>query len=465
MPKSRINKAFQQNWNVVSSMSQDRDLYELDQREQSALVAMIEYLTWRTRWEGEFTLDEIKAFAADVEFDVTNPIDYCLKVADCIAADSRVQGALRDWYDNDYKNKKLNQSQLEQVLGYDPECDKDVLWAQVFEIVNRADEFLSQMFDTLAGALTLQDIGSVIAALPGIDEMGVDAITNMAKALLEFPAASYNLDMSLTYREELACEIFCGLECQVTFEDVWTVINQRVTSAAPELSADYDTAASMLFAIGFYAAELSALNKADLWYWALFGGLRYANVVYMSSQVGMKVFQVAAGLAADEPSNDWETLCTACPAPWVYEWDLTGAASYTSESHEATATAEWISGTGYRVTGDGFNYGAVFFDTTRIPVGTLFTGVEFDYNKSHSGDSLSQDYIYLVPDGYLTQAIVGAGIGITMSVFGSWTMSSGGTLFPQVASNEAGENTITIRKVRISGDGERPELTGGAFLE
>jgi len=83
--KTPLNKALVQNWTQLAAMDDDEPVLRvLSQRKIAALVAMCEYLNWKTRYDNPPSQDVLDDFAAQTEFDLTNPIDLCELLEPCL---------------------------------------------------------------------------------------------------------------------------------------------------------------------------------------------------------------------------------------------------------------------------------------------------------------------------------------------------------------------------------------------
>jgi len=80
-----LNKALVQNWTQLAAMDDDTPVLRvISQRKIAALVAMCEYLSWKTRYDNPPSQDVLDDFAAQTEFDLTNPIDLCELLSPCL---------------------------------------------------------------------------------------------------------------------------------------------------------------------------------------------------------------------------------------------------------------------------------------------------------------------------------------------------------------------------------------------
>lgn len=80
-----MNKALVQDWQSLALMDDDEPLIRvISQRKIAALVAMCEYLKWKTRYDSPPAQDTLDNFSAQTEYDLTNPIDLCELLEPCL---------------------------------------------------------------------------------------------------------------------------------------------------------------------------------------------------------------------------------------------------------------------------------------------------------------------------------------------------------------------------------------------
>lgn len=245
----------------------------------------------------------------------------CGDFANCIATDETTRNALLSWLRENQENPpNMSEFDKERPLGgegWNPSCDWDILWSQCVAIVERTNTAVIDLLEALADGDTLAKVFGVLASLPVLENVGLSSVTDFASLLLTVSLASYSDDYTTTYAETLECEIFCKVrdDCNLTFNSVWEIIRPRVEDEIEGFQPPEQILNLTQWAlnIGNFTVELSMLNKADLMLYFIFGGMAYGGTVIIPDDVGMKIFDVAVALASDEPSNDWETLCTDCP--------------------------------------------------------------------------------------------------------------------------------------------------------
>jgi len=331
-----------------------------------------------------------------------------------------------------------------------PEVELSGIYAGALELVRQMDknnrkyyaEAEASFVDNASEALSI-----VLELFPKFRDAPYDESFELGNAYFENQVAAYNTDYP-DFEVPAAFDLYCRIKTndeELTIE-VWGDWLFNVTSVTVDPNA-----------AGKVFTRYSPLRQTFLNQVAAFFNREASLQSYFED-----LWQVYyAGTKSPVPLPDGYV----CPEEWTYRWNLLDSQSYTSESHESSASAIWTPGVGYYVAGSGFNYGAIFYDTTRIPADVQFQRAKVGYSKTHSSDSLSPDYIWLISVGSLGQVEAAAGTDLEFEVTGEWTMGVGDTLFPQIASNQPGFNTIIISTFEIGGFGIPPVgLTGGAFV-
>lgn len=301
----------------------------------SLVTGCVAQMTFGWYWDRTTgDLDAVRDRAKRMYFEMQDQNGDCImldcgEVADCIENSDAVKAALTAFTDAWLQDQTLQpfpETKLTEELagGFNPTCDYDIIWSQSVAVVERANTFITDLLEQLADEDTIAKMAGVLAGLPGIENLGLGSVTDLASVLFEVPLTLYSADYTEVWAEALECELFCLArdDCKVTIEQIFDIVNARVTAAVPELTpplVPWDMVGWAL-AIGTYVSDLAAINKADLMFYIVFGGLRFGSTV-LGAIDGFRLFNIAAMLAADEPSNDWETLCTDCV--WSHEYDFT----------------------------------------------------------------------------------------------------------------------------------------------
>lgn len=249
-------------------------------------------------------------------------VEWCAHIIDCIQNDADTQAALAGWLassGNGVPGENMPASKQTEDMGgiWNDGCNPDITWAQSVAMVTRANTAIVDLLESLSEATTVSQIAGVLASLPLIENLGLTTLTNLAQLLIGLPLSAYNDDYTTAWAEALECEIFCAAkeDCIINFIDVWSILRLRVEPEVPTLVPPDPIWNIVGWAneIFIQASALLELNKADVMFYFLFGGLAYGNVIINQNAIGKGILETALMLAADEPNNDWEVLCEDCP--------------------------------------------------------------------------------------------------------------------------------------------------------
>jgi len=247
----------------------------------------------------------------------------CEDVQLCIEEHEGTQNAINNVIANYLTDhpagSSMPQGERDRTLanGFNPSCDLDIVWSQSVGIVERINQIIEGILESLSEVSTIAGVANVIASLPGAENLGISSITDLATLLVEIPLISYQDDYNITWYEALECEIFClaRTDCVITFDMFWNILKDRVETEIPTFipPQDFTDVIGWASRVISFLEDFTAIDKADLMFYFILGGVAYGNVILNQLGVGQKAFDVALMLAADEPSNNWEVICLTCP--------------------------------------------------------------------------------------------------------------------------------------------------------
>lgn len=323
------NKAFAQDWDIISSASTDYERHKLTQQQQMVLISLCEYLGWKTRWTNAPTQDILDAFKSQTIFDIME-IDVldCQEVAGCIENSDAVKNALSKWLASGGNVNPVGQElppgkMTENIVaGTNPTCDYDILWAQCIGLIGWCNLAIEQFFDGFETLTNSLEIAAAVSKAPILDEIGADAIADYASMAQEAIRENYEADYDEIYAEELACELFCvcKTDCEITLDRIFNILLTRVQDQWGSL-LDLDNLVDMLNDL--LTMDIEVVNVADMIYFMLFGSAKLANFGINITAAFDAITR--AILVFDEPSNDWEVLCDECAETHYLEVDFTVA--------------------------------------------------------------------------------------------------------------------------------------------
>lgn len=343
---------------------------------RSALVGAISELC--KYWNWEHTQDDISA-AQQAAFLFKDAVDgagyeeacmtFCERLIECLNNDTDVQAAIANLiatnpairaalsdFVADHPNGTqypINQqlpsgAAAANILPPNPECDPDILWSQCIGIVQTANRMVLDFMETWETYTNAAEtIPAIIGSIPFLGEVadvaGLDAISAYANSLIDSIHENYAADYTLEYEQELACEIFCAAkaDCVVSIDMLCGILNAR-------LSGQLNLANGLELMLSLIDADISGINVADLYLCAFFNMLKLANLV-LPITWGIEAYLTTIAVF-NEPSDDWQVLCTECPDPCGPAWE----------------TITWYEGTVLAHTGDDWDIRAVL-DTLGAP--------------------------------------------------------------------------------------------------
>lgn len=325
----------------------------------TGLVSQLRYGWYWDRSTGD--LDAIRDRAKRVYFEMQEQDGDCMdldcdQVAECIENSEAVQKAIqRLMFGGTAPGDKMSATKRNADLGsgYNPECNLDILWSQCKAIVERMNGFLVSFCNLIETQSNSIEIGTAIASLPGLENLGISSLTGLADTLFAALPENYATDYAaadpvsgIFWWEQLACDIFCACQddCELTVERIWQVLQLRLEAQIAGLADDW--ADLLAWILDFANLDITLVNMADFFFYLAFSGLRLGGSLLVSPATGDKVLQVAVALAADEPSNDWESLCE-CADVWVFDHDLTVDDGGFVANTVGGFNASWGSGDGW----------------------------------------------------------------------------------------------------------------------
>jgi hypothetical protein len=204
-----------------------------------------------------------------------------------------------------------------------PTCDLDIAWAQCLQVVEYGVALVTQALQIAESATNDVEMLQAIGQLPGLDEIGVDAVASYINLILEGVSDNYEAQVDETYIETAACALFCfaRIDCQITPDMIYQVFLDRVLTHFENPGEIFGTINDLLAYL--IDLDIDGTIVADVLHLLVFGGGVLANIFL--GDVGTKSLQTLLRLAVDDASSDWEILCTECPEleTWCHTFDFT----------------------------------------------------------------------------------------------------------------------------------------------
>lgn len=323
--KGTAGKLIVQDWTVLESYPDVNALRYLTPRQAAALVALSEFLAWKTRYSNPPGQDDLDAFEAETRYNLMTPVDFCALMINCIENDTDVQEALTTWLINSIENNISVQNALNQLyketdtnvpippgkggenlLPPNPGCNLDVLFGQIVSLIDNMNINNLDAFEVTESVTNIAErVVLLMGAIPVVETLPVDEIVDYAQTIwTEDLFEAYVANDTTGYRDELKCDLFCIAQangCQLSMNDVQAYFAGRV-GASPE--------DAILEAITYVLAGTWVGTEVnDLFYWTQVSMMMFGNKYF--TIVGLKPFQTYLKLG--DPDSDWVTLCETCP--------------------------------------------------------------------------------------------------------------------------------------------------------
>jgi len=197
--------------------------------------------------------------------------------------------------------------------GSNPTCDSDVLWSQCEQLVDYSNTMITDTLEQLETATNNIELAQVITSLPILDELGADAIAGYVELLFDGIAENYAAEYDLSYRNTLACEIFCLCQddCEITIDRVYSILLARVTAHFGSPGETINTIGNLLSYL--VDQDIDGDVIVDTLFFLLWGGAKLINSFIQ--EVGSKALETILNLAVNDANDDWVLLCDVCAQP------------------------------------------------------------------------------------------------------------------------------------------------------
>lgn len=383
---------------VYNDMSDEPCLICLTEKEMYVLGQSTGQIKWITRWDN---LDsginpDFDALSSrlDKKMSVESCIDFCQEIINCIEnPESGVSDAIVNLIgSNSYgDNRELGQSVNDSAIGggSNPTCDLDVLWAQCYGLVETLDTYNREFFAKLEAMTNVYEfISDVIGDITFIDETSVDALLAWVNKLQDDIAENYDAQSTLTYRQDVACEIFCAVQnnisgCDITPRIVFDVFKDRLSSS---VSIEQVLSDTLDYLVG---GAWSGTQIADFMFMSQ-AGFR-SQLGRFLQYVGWNSLDSIVRLYVNDANNDWELLCTDCGWTWTSEFDVSENIWGVFES-SGTSFGTWSASVGYETvdvsTGSG-GYSRIVSITSGNFAPTYIKKIQVNYDLVKGSYSLS----------------------------------------------------------------------------
>ncbi len=332
--KGTVGKLIVQDWDVISSYADTLVLRQITLRQMSALVALAEYLAWSTRYLNAPPQDTIDAFSADTRKNLMVDVQICALIIGCIADDDDVRTALNQWFieqmadygsdvyqsvQNVYNPYLPGQQIPETIAGQNllpaiVDCDFDVLWGSITQLVDSMNENNKDSFEVAETATNLAERASlVLGGIPILETLPVDeAVAYVNTIWTDDLFEAYIANDTTEYTDTLKCALFCIASshgCRLSISDVYEYFIGRIAGDSSDTFAEL---IAYLITGTWAGTEIN-----DLFYAGQLLVMFYGNKFF--SIVGIRPFQQYLQIGSLSPSSAWTIICEPCAiVPNVY---------------------------------------------------------------------------------------------------------------------------------------------------
>jgi hypothetical protein len=210
-----------------------------------------------------------------------------------------------------------------QAGDSNPTCDLDILWAQCLALVQYTNQLIVDALEAAEAATNSVELMQVITAIPGLDEVGADAVAGYIALIQDAIAENYAGEYTEAKEQEIACAIFCACrdDCEITIERVNQVYHDLVAPFFGDLPSTFSTLAA--FMSYFIDQNVGSDVVVYVLHYTIWAGGALANLFL--GDIGTKSLQVLLQMAVSEADDDWMILCTECPDAYCHPFDFEDA--------------------------------------------------------------------------------------------------------------------------------------------
>lgn len=331
----------------------------------------------------------------------------CAALIECIESDADTQAALQAFvqglsgFPAQYpygQNLPDAERSRDVASGTNPDCDLDILWAECLGVVMMTNDAIEDTFQIVEAETNVVELGNALfSAIPLVSSAkniaGLDGALDLINYFQESVGQEYDAQYTTTpggIQDQIACAIFCACkaDCQITIDRIVSVLQDRLSVyiTPPSLDGFIDLIENIA------GVDVSTTFVVDLAFFVAWGMVKTANFLFGNRFDNS--LDIIIKLKADEPSNDWETLCTDCPVTECVRFNSDNDAGWTFTDNGDAAPMHWrAAAAGSSMTGEktglsltGYNTVDFTFDLTpAVAVGYNYIQVITDartYNYS-----------------------------------------------------------------------------------
>lgn len=415
LPNTQKNKAIVQDWSQLENMDDTTlKLRALTQREIGALAAMVTYLGWKTRYLNAPDQDDLDAFKAETEYDLTHELEICALVIACINDDVDVRQALANWFADAAQNNTTVINALAQAFNPDvpggtvppniaagdlmlhnSTCDNDTAWGNIRTgIIDRGMQRIQDVLEKIELTTDNQEmLADTIDIIPvlgvGLRAAGVGALIGWFDNVRAFLKDAFEAGDTVDKRDAMACDLFCIWQenCSLSFDQIRQYFWQNTIDNFPSYENAFTDIVALVIALGD-PTELTGEFVVDCLL-----GAEYGFISFINDWFGVRLTAVQGDALIGDPSDDWMALCPDCPTFWSYEVDLLTSGDW---GDAAIVHGTFVPGVGIvgSLEGDGTNLMQLHFSVSDW-LGSTLTRVKLWANATAASSGSFRGMIYV----------------------------------------------------------------------
>lgn len=323
--KARKNKMVAWNADWYKSLSDDDCIICLTEKQVYLVGQIIEQLTWvNTRWNGDTSGLDFKAIAGNLEYRLEERMTCELLTqisTQLTALSTQVQNLTTQVATNsitinfsDTLDDVIPVGGYDTALGGDTECDKDILWGGVVELVDYIHNNNLQLMNELEQVVgnTSETIATAISGTPIVSWFPFDEVLLYASNLVDNMKDEYETITDEDFINTVKCELFCLVAninpCNITLD---TLLNWVNTHNVLTIDRTVTRIADMfqLMVNGTFASN-------DI-FWAITGWQLVITAMgerFLSAN-GLADYEAQLATGYNSPDADWSIICDECPEP------------------------------------------------------------------------------------------------------------------------------------------------------
>lgn len=248
-------------------------------------------------------------------------MSICESVQDCIETNEGVQEAIQEIINNTAITKVENffNSVIVQPDDFVTPC-QDILFAGILSVVNYIHERSVDFYEEIEVSSNILELASrMVSSVPIIGSLSANLTVSAIESSLENIAENYLSQWTVDSANEIACEIFCIVECgELSMDDIYTYYANRTSSQfefsligliellSSVATGNYDNVVDFIAWTHFFQLSLVRISSADFVSWFAF------------DESLPRKYEIQIQLGYLNPSSAWSLLCD-CDEPIIVD--------------------------------------------------------------------------------------------------------------------------------------------------